>query len=189
MRRPGGNGPRPTAARAHDRAPQRVQFKESDWLKAEKGMSRERTLGSSAARRPGFKSAAILPLALVGAARAQEAQPESTAELQQRLEQLEREVQELKDDLDALEPGTSRFLLTGRASVNFTAREGDDSTFGARVNPALLWKLSDELFAGTSFELRLEDDQTDVDLQWAYITVVLNDHLMIRGGLFLTPLS
>ncbi|MCI0676558.1 MAG: hypothetical protein L0Y42_12390 [Phycisphaerales bacterium] len=118
-----------------------------------------------------------------------DAAPASDEELQLHLEQIQQELEELKRQMNALEPGYTRFLVTGRASVNFTAREHDESTFTARLNPVLLWKLSDQLLAGTSFELRAADDDSDVELQWANLSLVLSDNLTLRGGLFLTPLS
>jgi hypothetical protein len=120
---------------------------------------------------------------------AQDDSSQSPAELRERVESLEKEVEDLKRHVNEVEPGSTRALLTGRASVNFTAPEHGDSTFALRFNPVLLWKLSDDLLAGAGLDLQVRDDDTDAELQWAHLTLVLNDNVMVRGGLFLTPLS
>jgi hypothetical protein len=138
--------------------------------------------------------AALLTSLMVLSARGQDVDSQAPpndepSELADRIEELERELRSIKEDVKAIEPGSTKTLISGRASVNFTAPEHGDSTFSLKFNPVLLWKLSDELLAGTSFELRVEDDDTEVDLQWANLTFAMNDGIVVRAGLFLTPFS
>jgi hypothetical protein len=88
--------------------------------------------------------------------------------------------------------GSTKALISGWAGASYTARQGDKSTFGASLNPILLWKLSDRLF----FEGELEfmptrndagGGQTDVNLEYTNLSYIVNDYLTVKAGRFLAP--
>jgi len=104
------------------------------------------------------------------------------------------EVSELRDELakvkeiaESSAPGTTKFLLTGYAFAGFEKREGQPSTFNAGLAPIFLWELSNKLFFEGELELGLNDTETEVNLEYAQLTYLLNDYITVGAGKFLTP--
>jgi hypothetical protein len=104
------------------------------------------------------------------------------------------EVSELRDELakvkeiaESSAPGTTKFLLTGYAFAGFEKRHGEPSTFTAGLAPIFLWELSDKLFFEGELELGLNDTETEVNLEYAQLTYLLNDYITVGAGKFLTP--
>jgi len=104
------------------------------------------------------------------------------------------EVSELRDELakvketaESSAPGTTKFLLTGYAFAGFEKREGESSTFTAGLAPIFLWELSDRLFFEGELTLELKDTETEVGLEYAQLTYLLNDYITVGAGKFLTP--
>lgn len=115
-------------------------------------------------------------------------QPEPTAaELEQRLEEDEKEIEALKRQADSFRPGTSKFLLTGYAFGEYTAPEGDDSSFNSGFNPIFLWKLGDRLLTEAELEVELEENEAVVDLEYAHVTYLVTDYVTLGVGKFLAP--
>lgn len=150
---------------------------------------------------------AALLLVLPGWAGAQ-----TTAELQRRIQELERQIQELKravaqpppaapasnpssDELKKLQeavkelkPGASNFLVSGYAFAEFRDEENADSTFRAQLNPILLWNY-DRLFFEGELELELEDNDTELGLEYAQIAYFLHDYATFGMGKILVPFN
>ena len=105
------------------------------------------------------------------------------------LDEIDATVAELKKDAENREPGTSSFLLTGNATVSYFDREDDDSTFSVVFRPAFLWKLSDRLFFEAKPEIRLRQgtEEVSVTLEYANVSYVLHDAVIVGAGKFLTP--
>jgi hypothetical protein len=103
--------------------------------------------------------------------------------------ELREEVAKVREIAASNAPGTTKFLLTGYAFGGFEKRNGQPSTFNAGASPILLWKLSDQLFFEGELELGLHDASTDVNLEYAHLTYLLNDYITIGIGKFLTPFS
>ena len=100
--------------------------------------------------------------------------------------------------LDALESLTADFktsdtgfLLTGFASAGYTDSEDENSTFSASISPVLLWQLNDRLLFEAEFEFGLEsvdgEGETEVELEYADGSYLLNDYITVGAGKFLTP--
>ena len=87
--------------------------------------------------------------------------------------------------------GESNFHFTGFAFTRFTDGEGSDSSFTAAVAPIILWELSDRLLFETELEFGLETEDgegtTEVELEYAHASFILNDYVTLGAGKFLTP--
>ena len=101
--------------------------------------------------------------------------------------ELRDELAKVKETAESTKPGLTRFLLTGYAFGGFTKREGEPSTFSAGFSPILLWQLSDRLFFEGELEIELENDETEIHLEYAHLTYLLNDYISVGIGKFLTP--
>lgn len=131
----------------------------------------------------GFESLRQEVQATKGAAPTQE-------EVDETIEEIEKDLKSVKGLADDLRLGTSKFLITGYTFAGFTDLNGENSSFNAGFNPIFLWKVSDRIFveAEPEFELESEDGagETAVILEYANINFFLNDYMIVRGGLFLT---
>lgn len=87
--------------------------------------------------------------------------------------------------------GESNFHFSGFAFTRFTNVEGSDSSFTAVVAPIILWELSDRLLFETEIEFGLETEdgegKTEVELEYAHASYILNDYVTLGAGKFLTP--
>jgi hypothetical protein len=113
----------------------------------------------------------------------------STESSEAAIDDLRTELAKVKEIAQSTVPGTTKFLLTGYAFGGFEKRNGVPSTFNAGVSPILLWKISDKLFFEGELELGLNDSATDLNLEYAHLTYLLNDYITIGIGKFLTPFS
>jgi hypothetical protein len=100
---------------------------------------------------------------------------------------LQAEVDTLKTQVKETFPGTTKFLLAGYGTAGFTARSGEDPFFDAAFNAIFLWKLTDRLFFEGEMELEFEDEATDLNLEIAQASYLLNDYMTIGVGRFLNP--
>jgi hypothetical protein len=105
-------------------------------------------------------------------------------------------IDELRQELDALKlqvketfPATTKFLLAGYGTAAFTARSGEDPFFDAAFNALFLWKMTDRLFFEGEMELEFEDEATDLNLEVAQMSYLLNDYMTIGVGRFLNPMN
>jgi hypothetical protein len=104
-------------------------------------------------------------------------------------EELRQEVETLKTQVKETFPGTTKFLLAGDASAEFTARSGEDPFFAATFNPFFLWKLSDQLLFEGKLEINFEDNEVNVEFETADISYLFNDYITIAAGRFLNPMN
>jgi hypothetical protein len=89
--------------------------------------------------------------------------------------------------LEELLPGTSRFHLAGFADATFTARNGSVSNFSATFNPIFLWQLNPKLLFEGRLEIEPSGSGTNVQLEYAQLTYLLNDYIAFGAGEFLSP--
>lgn len=101
--------------------------------------------------------------------------------------EIEERLVALEGDADLSRPGTTGFLLSGYAFAGFNNLEGENSSFNAGFNPIFLWKLNDNLLFEGELEIAVEDDETEVALEYAQISYIVNDHLTLGAGKFLNP--
>src|SRR6266545_3726954 len=102
-------------------------------------------------------------------------------------EELRQEVETLKTQVKETFPGTTKFLLAGYGTAGFTARSGEDPFFDAAFNAIFLFKMTDRLFFEGEMELEFEDEATDLNLEIAQASYLLNDYMTIGVGRFLNP--
>lgn len=110
-----------------------------------------------------------------------------SAQTQAAIAELQAEVDELKGKARESFPGTTKFLLAGYGSAGFSALHGQDAFFTASFNPILIWKITDRLIFEGELELELEGSDTNVKLEMAQASYVLNDYMTIGMGKFLNP--
>ncbi len=108
-------------------------------------------------------------------------------ELQQQIDELEKELKTVKDKAEAAKPGETKFVITGYGFAGFTAKVGEPSTFSAGVSPILLWRVTDRIFFESEIELGLDGKDTSINLEYADINLLLTDEITLRAGRFLAP--
>jgi hypothetical protein len=83
--------------------------------------------------------------------------------------------------------GTTNFHLAGFGVGMFEDRNGRVSSFSATFNPIFLWELSPKLLFEGRLELELSGSGTNLELEYAQLTYLLNDYITLGAGEFLTP--
>src|SRR5262245_31736021 len=84
--------------------------------------------------------------------------------------------------------GEHRLSLVGYGFAGFEWQErANANTFLAGFEPIFLYRLSDRLLFEGDLELKLEDTETSVDLEYAQIDYLVNNYLTVVAGKFLLP--
>src|SRR6185503_18216068 len=78
-------------------------------------------------------------------------------------EPMEDELDELRSQVGAMAPGSTRHLLSGFASASFTSRRHEDAAFSANFSPLFLWQLNERILFEGELDLTLEDSETELD--------------------------
>ena len=108
-----------------------------------------------------------------------------------RLELVEQQLADVDHQLEILTPGFSNFHIAGFGFTRFMDVEGMDSTFDAAIVPVLLWEVTDRLLFEAEIEFGLEVDdghgETEVELEYAHGSYIINDYMTFGAGKFLTP--
>lgn len=115
------------------------------------------------------------------------AQTEQKQEADTNSEELEKELRATKSLLQSVQPGTSRFLVAGYGFGGFTSLKGENSTFNAGLAPIFLWRLNNKLLFEAEPEFELSGRETEVSLEYANLSYILNDYVTLKAGKFLTP--
>lgn len=107
---------------------------------------------------------------------------------------LDDRLRQLADQVHASLPGSEHFLVAGDAAIGFVNQHHSDSSFSAVVSPLLLWEPTDRLLFETAFDASVATDpsgnaSTSFDLTIADASFIVNDHLMLGGGLFVVPFA
>lgn len=122
-------------------------------------------------------------------AEARKEREQQAKETDESLDEIDKTVAELKSDAKSREGGTANFLLSGNATISYVDRENDESTFSVVLRPLFLWKLSDRLLFEAKPEIRLRQGTEDVSvtLEYANLSYVAHDAVVVGAGKFLTP--
>ncbi len=94
---------------------------------------------------------------------------------------------------EAIRPSDGHFLVTGDLGVNFTAQKGSNSTFSAGFSPLFLWQVNDRILVEAGLDFSIDNDpngenaSTSTELSLANLSYIVNDHLIVGGGLFVVP--
>ena len=116
-------------------------------------------------------------------------QSQEPSETQESIEAMEVEIEELRSQVESSAPGSTRHLLSGFASANFSSRRHEDSAFSANFAPLFLWRLNDRILFEGELDLDLAENDTDLDLVRAQIYYLLNDYVTLGAGKFLSPMN
>lgn len=108
------------------------------------------------------------------------------------LDDLDDRLRKLEGDARAALPGTEHLVILGDAAIGFTNAQHTNSTFTAAVSPLLLWQPTGRLLFEAAFDAGVSTDaggnsSTSIDLTIADASFIVNDHLIVGGGLFVVP--
>ena len=89
-------------------------------------------------------------------------------------------------------PGIEGFVVGGDATVGFTLQNKANSQFSADFSPLLLFAPTDHLLFQAGLDVGIGTDDTNssstsVDLSIADASIIINDNLIVGGGLFVVP--
>lgn len=124
-----------------------------------------------------------------GDAKSVNANGTATAAASDDIEELRSELTKVKETTASITPGATKFLLTGYGFAGFTKLHGESSTFNTGLAAILLWKLSDKLFFEGEVEFGQAGSETEVGLEYAHLTYLVNDYITVGAGKFLTPFA
>jgi hypothetical protein len=83
--------------------------------------------------------------------------------------------------------GATKFHIAGFGTGTFEARNGSVSNFSATFNPIFLWELTPKLLFESRLEIEPSGSGTNLELEYAELTYLLNDYMTLGAGEFLTP--
>lgn len=109
-------------------------------------------------------------------------------------DEIDKTIKDVMRQAKANSQGDTKLLITGDAHVDYTAQKGNPNSFGAGASPRLLWKLNDRLAFDVGLDIGLGRDDTGAnassfDLSIASATYIINDYLVVGGGLFVAPFA
>ncbi len=108
------------------------------------------------------------------------------------LDDIDKTLRELKGQLREVRPGTEKLVIAGDAAVGFTSQRGTKSTFFAGIAPLVLWQPYERLLIEAAADIGISNDDngassTSVELTIANVSFIVNDNLIVGGGLFVAP--
>jgi len=111
-------------------------------------------------------------------------------ETDQALDDIEKNLKDVKAMAKDSFPGSTKMLVTGYGTAGFIAQDhGGSKLFNATFNPIFLWKLSDRILFEGELEAELEGHDTSLALELAQISYLLNDYMTVGAGKFLNPMN
>jgi hypothetical protein len=121
---------------------------------------------------------------------------EAPTQGQEKTATLDQALNKVKLVAEESELGETKLLIAGDAAAGYIDEGDSPSTFTSEFNPMFLWQLNKRLFFEGGLEIAIdgpdesgEDSQTDVELDSAYLTYLLNDYTSIGAGKFTTPFT
>ena len=111
---------------------------------------------------------------------------------QEDLQDVQNQIDKLAGQVHGALPGTEHLVIAGDAAIGFINQQKTNSTFFAGVAPLFLWQPTDRLLFEASLDIGINTDpdntsSTSVDLTIANASFVVNDYLIVGGGLFVVP--
>jgi len=108
------------------------------------------------------------------------------------LDDIDTEMRKLREQVHTALPGTEHLVIAGDAAVGFVNQQKTNSTFFAGVSPIFLWEPTDRLLFEAAFDVGISTDtdnnsSTSFDLTIADASFIVNDRLIVGGGLFVVP--
>jgi hypothetical protein len=120
------------------------------------------------------------------------AAPASPPVTQDDLDDVEKEIRALGNQVHAALPGTEHLVIAGDAAFGFTNQQKSNSTFFAGIAPLILWQPTDRLLIEAAADIGVATDpsagsSTSFDLKIADASFIVNDYLVVGAGLFVVP--
>ena len=111
---------------------------------------------------------------------------------QEDLQDVQSQIDKLAGQVHSGLPGTEHLVIAGDAAVGFINQQKTNSTFFAGVSPIFLWQPTDRLLFEAALDIGVSTDPTNgssssFDLTIADASFVVNDYLVVGGGLFVVP--
>lgn len=115
----------------------------------------------------------------------------SAEELEQRVDQLEQELDVVRKEARAEERAATRWHLAGYASAGYTDSDIDNDSFNAGTfNPGFHFQYRDLVLFESEFEFSTtEDGETETELEYSQLDVFLHDSVTLVVGKFLSPIG
>jgi hypothetical protein len=100
---------------------------------------------------------------------------------------LQDQLQELRNEVDALKPGNTNFMLRGYAHFGLNASKSETTFTAGSFNPIFLWRQGDRFLFESEWELEFEGNELGIGLEYTDVSYVVSKGLIIRAGKFLLP--
>jgi hypothetical protein len=118
--------------------------------------------------------------------------PANTAARDADFDEIDKTLRDIKLQLHDTKSGTEKFLLAGDAAFGYTAQRGSKSSFSAGIAPLVLWQPYDHLLIEAAADIGISNDadghsSTSFDLTIANASYIVNNNLIVGGGLFVAP--
>ena len=118
--------------------------------------------------------------------------PTSQAVTQEDMDEVHSQIDKLTGQFHSALPGTEHLVIAGDAAVGFTNQQKTNSTFSAGFSPIFLFQPTDRLLFEAALDFGVSTDpeagsSTSVDLTIADASFIVNDYLIVGGGLFVVP--
>lgn len=93
----------------------------------------------------------------------------------------------IAQDYTDFKSGDSKFMLRGYGHAGLEAIDEDISFVGGSLNPIFLWRQNDRLIFEAELEISAKGEETEIELEYANISYLINDYMTLRLGKFLLP--
>jgi hypothetical protein len=108
------------------------------------------------------------------------------------LDELEARLKKTTEMAHAGLPGIEHLVIAGDAAVGYTNQNKAPSSFSASFSPLFLFQPTDRLLFEAALDINIGTDgtnssSTSVDLTIADASYIVNDNLIVGGGLFVVP--
>lgn len=135
--------------------------------------------------------AACAALGILTASAASAQQATTPANEAQSAEALERRLEALERRAGEWRTRDSVFHLAGYADAGYADRSGGESGFDlASFNPIIHYQYQDRVLLEAELETSIDaDGETEIEMEYSTIDVVLNDSMVLIAGKFLSPIG
>jgi hypothetical protein len=120
--------------------------------------------------------------------------PVSTPATQEDLDEIDKTLRDIKRELHDSRPGLEKIVIAGDAAFGFSSVKGSKSSFDAGIAPLILIQPYDRLLIEAAADIGIDNDEhghseTTFDLTIANASFIVNDNLIVGGGLFVAPFA
>lgn len=82
---------------------------------------------------------------------------------------------------------THKFMVTGYGFTNLEKEENEAAQYEVGFNPIFLYSIDNRFFFESEVEFELEEEGTDISLEYAQLFYVFNKYITFGAGKFLSP--